>query len=244
MPYLIATDLDGTLLRPDFRVSERTRAALRAATDAGVEVMYATGRPPRWLPAVYETTGHRPITVCANGALTLHGDEPVDIRAIEPDVVEEVRAILETTRADFVFHTEQWQGHTLKVLASLPHLDNRSADTVLAEVQKVAGHLVEPTHSAYGQLLIEMGPTGVTKARAVERLRAQHWPGHTLIAIGDMPNDLALLKSADIAMTVESGHSVLRATTSHVLPGPESDGVAQLLESLAHGGSVSQFTGQ
>lgn len=243
MPYLIATDLDGTLLRSDFRVSERTRAALRTASQAGVEVIYATGRPPRWLQAVYDTTGHRPITVCANGALTLLGDEPVDVTGIEPDVVEEVRAILRATRSDFVFGTEQWQGHTLKVLASLPHLDNQSADAVLAEVRAVAGHLVEPTHSAYGQLLIEMGPAGVTKARAVQRLRSQYWPGHILIAIGDMPNDLALLESADIAMTVESGHSVLRATTSHVLPSPESDGVAQLLESLANDGSVSQFTG-
>lgn len=244
MPYLIATDLDGTLLRPDFAVSERTRAALHRATDAGVEVIYATGRPPKWLPAVYETTGHRPITVCANGALTLHGEQAIDVWGIDPDVVTEVQAILRSTRSDFKFRTEQWHGHTLKILAYVPDLDHQHADAVLAQVHEVAGHLVEATHSAYGQLLIEMGPTGVTKAAAVQRLREQYWAGYTLIAIGDMPNDLALLQSADIAMTVQTGHAGLRAMTSHVLPGPEADGVAQLLETLSSGGSVTQFTSQ
>jgi hypothetical protein len=44
-------------------------------------------------------------------------------------------------------------------------------------------------------------------------------------------------------MTVESGHLWLKQATAHVLPGPEADGVAQLLEALTQGRSVSQFTG-
>ncbi len=89
-----------------------------------------------------------------------------------------------------------------------------------------------------------MGPGGITKAKAVDRQRARRWPDHTYLAIGDMPNDLALLQSADIALTVESGHQWLRGISDHVLPGPAEDGLAQLLEILAAGGSVSQFTGE
>nr|HPJ18322.1 HAD hydrolase family protein [Actinomycetota bacterium] len=69
-------------------ISDRTRNALRTASDGGVEVIYATGRPPDWLPSVYEATGHRPITVCANGALTLQADEPINIDAIDPEVAD------------------------------------------------------------------------------------------------------------------------------------------------------------
>ena len=46
LPRLIATDLDGTLLNSAGEVSERTIAALRAAHDAGVIIVFATGRPP------------------------------------------------------------------------------------------------------------------------------------------------------------------------------------------------------
>src|SRR5207249_4561075 len=46
---LVASDLDGTLLRPDEMVSDRTRAALAAARAAGITVVLVSGRPPRSL---------------------------------------------------------------------------------------------------------------------------------------------------------------------------------------------------
>lgn len=233
--YLVATDLDGTLLRADMTVSERTRTALRAASAAGVEVMYATGRPPRWLEAVYETTRHRPITICANGALTLHDGQPLHIEAIPDDTVDEVHDLLRGLRTDFVFRTERWNGHTLKLLAAVPELPQHHADDVLEQVRTLAGHLVEPTHSAFGHLLIEMGPSGVTKAKALRRLIEQRWGERTVIAIGDMPNDVALLQAADIPMTVASGHPALRRLTHRVLPSPDDDGIADLLERLVAG---------
>ena len=232
MSYLVATDLDGTLLRRDFTVSARTREALQEAVAAGVAVVYATGRPPRWLPEVYEVTGLSPITVCANGALTLVDEEPLDINAIPDEVVNEVRGLLVDHREDFVIHTEQWRGNTLKLLAALPDVDHGQADDVLTAVQEIAGHLVEPTHSAHGRLLIEMGPSGVTKAHALQRLREQMWPDATFIAVGDMPNDEAMLRSADLPMTVATGHPWLRPVAGRVLPGPDDDGVALLLEEL------------
>ena len=233
MSYLVATDLDGTLLRRDFTVSARTREALQGAVAAGVAVVYATGRPPRWLPEVYEVTGLSPITVCANGALTLVDDEPLAVNGIPDEVVDEVRGLLVDHREDFVIHTEQWRGHTLKMLAALPDVDHGQADDVLTAVREVAGHLVEPTHSAHGRLLIEMGPSGVTKAHALQRLRAQMWPDATFIAVGDMPNDEAMLRSADLPMTVATGHPALRSVAGRILPGPDDDGVASLLEELA-----------
>ena len=45
---LIATDLDGTLLLPDGSVGERTRASLDLLKDSEVDLVIATGRPPRW----------------------------------------------------------------------------------------------------------------------------------------------------------------------------------------------------
>ena len=233
MAYLVATDLDGTLLRRDFTVSGRTRRALRHAAGAGVEVVYATGRPPRWLPEVYEATGYRPVTICANGALTLHGDEVLRVDAVSDDVVEQVRGILAAVRGDFVFRLEQWRGYTLKLLAGLPDSPPERADAVLDEVRALAGHLVEPTHSAHGQLLIEMGPSGVTKAHALAHLREERFPDRTLVAVGDMPNDAAMLLAADVPVTVTTGHPALRQIARRVVPGPDEDGVAALLEELA-----------
>ncbi len=66
---MVATDLDGTLLRSDGRVSARSRAALAAAAAAGLPVVFVTGRPPRWLDVLIEETGYVGLAVGANGAV-------------------------------------------------------------------------------------------------------------------------------------------------------------------------------
>lgn len=66
-PRVVATDLDGTLLRSDGTVSPRTRAALRAAEQAGLYTVFVTGRPPRWMESVSEFTGGHGVAICSNG---------------------------------------------------------------------------------------------------------------------------------------------------------------------------------
>ncbi|HYI55034.1 MAG TPA: HAD hydrolase family protein, partial [Microlunatus sp.] len=46
---MIATDLDGTFLAPDSSVSAENSSAVLAAQEAGITVLFATGRPIRWL---------------------------------------------------------------------------------------------------------------------------------------------------------------------------------------------------
>ncbi|MEU4091164.1 Cof-type HAD-IIB family hydrolase [Streptomyces sp. NPDC026673] len=67
-PRLIATDLDGTLLRDDKTVSARTIAALADAEAAGIEVFFVTGRPARWMDVVAAHTAGHGMAICANGA--------------------------------------------------------------------------------------------------------------------------------------------------------------------------------
>ncbi|MEU9105882.1 Cof-type HAD-IIB family hydrolase [Streptomyces xanthophaeus] len=84
-PRLIATDLDGTLLRDDKSVSVRTVAALAAAEEAGIEVFFVTGRPARWMDVVSDHVHGHGLAICANGAavVDLHaGREFVQVRAL------------------------------------------------------------------------------------------------------------------------------------------------------------------
>ena len=45
MYKLIAVDMDGTLLREDKTISDRTKEAIRGAVQKGVKVVLASGRP-------------------------------------------------------------------------------------------------------------------------------------------------------------------------------------------------------
>ncbi|PFG42159.1 hypothetical protein ATJ88_0810 [Isoptericola jiangsuensis] len=96
LPRLVASDLDGTLLRSDGTVSERTRAALRAVEDAGVEVVLVTARPPRWLDPLADCVGGHGRVVCLGGAavwdlaegaaIEVHGFADDELRALVADV--------------------------------------------------------------------------------------------------------------------------------------------------------------
>ncbi|QCU76824.1 HAD family hydrolase [Citricoccus sp. SGAir0253] len=92
-PRLIASDLDGTIIGYDHSrtgwVSPRTVAAFRAAHDAGIHVVFVTGRPIRWLSPVTEALGHAGPVICSNGAVvydlvthTVLESRPMDLATV------------------------------------------------------------------------------------------------------------------------------------------------------------------
>ncbi len=66
---LIASDLDGTLLRDDTTVSDRTRSALAAARECGIAVVLVSARPPRTVMTIAASAGVGGFAVCCNGAI-------------------------------------------------------------------------------------------------------------------------------------------------------------------------------
>ena len=66
---LVASDLDGTIVGPDNRISDRTVNAFRKCADAGIHVVFVTGRPPRWLGPIRDQLGHTGTVICSNGAI-------------------------------------------------------------------------------------------------------------------------------------------------------------------------------
>ena len=81
---LVASDLDGTIIGPDNRISDRTVAAFRRAAAAGVHIVFVTGRPPRWLGPLRRQIGHEGTVICSNGAVTydLREDRVLSARAV------------------------------------------------------------------------------------------------------------------------------------------------------------------
>src|SRR5512133_1829552 len=88
-PRLVATDLDGTLLRSDGSGSERTAAALRAIQSEGIRTVLVTARPPRWLDPLAHLVGDGGVAICGNGAFVY--DVPnrkiLSHRGIRPETV-------------------------------------------------------------------------------------------------------------------------------------------------------------
>ena len=112
MLKLVATDLDGTLLHTDGTVTERTRAALTGVEALGVTVVFVTGRPVRWMDALWEHVGDHGLAVCSNGGIVydVAAHAVRSARPIPPDVGLEVAARLREAIPGTVFAVEKTSG--------------------------------------------------------------------------------------------------------------------------------------
>ena len=91
-PRLVASDIDGTLLRDDRTLSPRTAAVLARIAAAGTPVVLVTGRPIRWLQMVYEQLAEPLPAICANGAVVYDPVTDQVLRAdpLAPELLAEV----------------------------------------------------------------------------------------------------------------------------------------------------------
>jgi Cof subfamily protein (haloacid dehalogenase superfamily) len=99
-PKLVASDVDGTLLDPLERITDRTARVIARVLAAGTPFVLVSGRPPRWIPRVAEAAGLSGYAVCANGASVydIGADEVLTAHELSPvrlmDIVNAVEAAL------------------------------------------------------------------------------------------------------------------------------------------------------
>lgn len=259
-PLLVATDCDGTILRRDGTVSERTVAAFARVEAAGARFVLVTGRPPRVMGSIAAAFGHRGTAICANGALTYDmRTEAVETLHLIPAPVLEAACLalraavpgigLAVEYPDGYAADRAYEAITPELDAVLPRVDDPtlfsrpaskllgrhfgySPDDLLALAEPAVGDLVTITHSS-GRGLVEAAALGVSKASAVAELAAGHGIGReSVIAFGDMPNDLPLMEWAGTSCAVANAHPDVKAAASYVIGSNDDDGVAEYLEKL------------
>ena len=260
VPRLIATDLDGTIVRHDGSVSARVLEAFAAASEVGVRIVFVTGRPPRWMAEVADVTGHAGVGICANGAYIydMHDEVVLETFAmpigVAADATRRVREVL--PRAAFGMETLTGFGHeenyhprwspdpllgigpieslfTTEIAKLLVRDDAIRGDDMLARAAPVLDSVVEVTHSNVDDSLLELSALGVTKATTLALL-AERWgiAQDEVVAFGDMPNDTDMLKWAGRGYAVGNAHPSVLAVADEHAPSIHDDGVAQVVERL------------
>jgi HAD superfamily hydrolase (TIGR01484 family) len=258
-PRVVATDVDGTLLRSDGQVSAFTREVLRGVTDAGITVVLVTARPPRWMHELGELGVHA-VALCGNGAFTydVAARRIVGHRLLEPDVLGGLLADLRDRIPGVLLATEGVEGPACETdwqLDGYPEewtvgpwreLANRPVGKVLvrhaaleteeltALVADVVGDRAQVSHSGAVRMA-EIGPRGVTKAVALAQWCSEQRPAvqaSEVWAFGDMPNDLPMLAWAGRSFAVANAHPDVLAAATDAAPGNDDDGVARTLARL------------
>ena len=265
-PRLVATDVDGTLLDPDDRVTpERPPSSTGSSRPASTFVL-VTGRPPRWIPPVARRARRAArLAVCANGAVlydavddavlwsrTLLADTLVALAEATAEVlpgcglaVERVGGTADDSSVtQFIAepaYVHAWPNPdhasveraelltepAIKMLARAPGL---SSDAMVAALTPAVGHLADLTFS-HPRGLVEMSPPGVTKATGLaEVARDLGVAAADVVAFGDMPNDLEMLRWAGHGVAMGNAHPALLDVADEVTASNAEDGLAVVLE--------------
>ncbi|AWE51800.1 HAD family hydrolase [Streptomyces nigra] len=258
---LIATDLDGTLLRGDDTLSDRSLAALAQAAVAGAQHLVVTGRPAPRVRPLLDVLGSRGLAVCGQGAqlydagrnrllwsITLERDlAETALGKIEAEVGQ-VYAAVDQDGVDGLTLIEPGylMPHPTLPAVRVRHRDDLwcepiskvllrhptlTDDELAATARAVVGSLATVTMSGPGT--VELQPCGITKATGLA-LAAEHLGlgPHETIAFGDMPNDIPMFDWAAHGVAMANAHPELKAVADEITLSNEDDGIAVVLERL------------
>ena len=223
--WLIALDVDGTVLREDGVLNEPVIRAVQAVRDAGHEVMLATGRSVAMTVPILERLGITPeYVVCSNGAITLKRD-PLHpsgyqrdfVETFDPsDVLRTIRGNLESAHyavedeAGKYRFTGEFPEGTLGAVSERVEFDEllqtpatrvvvispeHKIEDFLSVVEKMGLHKV--SYNVGWTAWLDIAPDGVNKATALERVRESlDVTRSRVMAVGDGRNDIDMLEWA------------------------------------------------
>jgi len=257
---LIALDFDGTLLRSDETISDRTHAALAAAAEQGWLVVGATGRPTVLADAVSRHVPSMTHVVSNNGSLTMDVMSDVVLQEIVCSGEEAVWAVQAVRDAvsdagitiDHAAGGQTWE-KGFDLLVSSPPLGDMVEDavtTITGDVRKILafsasldanglveklGPLLAPRLSVTfsGLAFVDIGPPGISKASALAALVEQLGvPTDRTYAFGDARNDHEMLEWASTGVAMGNAFEETKSIADSVTATNDEDGVAVFVEHL------------
>jgi Cof subfamily protein (haloacid dehalogenase superfamily) len=223
--WLVALDIDGTVLHEDGKLADVVSDAVRHARDLGHEVMLATGRSVAMTLPVLDRLAITPeYLVCSNGAITLKRDADAPTgyarHHVETFNPGEVLTTIKANLADAHYAVEDDAGlyrftgyfpdgalgaSAVKVefdeLMSLEATrvvvisPEHDIEDFLSVVSRMGLHKV--SYNVGWTAWLDIAPDGVNKSTALERVRAAlEIPRSRVMAVGDGRNDIDMLEWA------------------------------------------------
>jgi len=239
---LIALDLDGTLLTTDKKLTNRTKATLKAAREQGVKVVLTTGRPLKAMDFFLKelgTDGHDDeYTITFNGGLvqkntgeildkTVFYEETeklgIPLDAISEGTVYQIQSDQESLYAQFnpaltfvptAFEDLSSQVTYNKCVTAFPQ------ESLDAAIQKISPELYDQYEIFKSrELLLEWSPKNVHKATGLSKLIEYLGIDQSqVMACGDEANDLSMIEWAGLGVAMQNAVPAVKAVANVVTP--------------------------
>lgn len=262
MPFyqLVAMDLDGTLLTRDIKITPRTQKALQDCADAGVKVVFASGR---MLNSIQSFADHAPYlsgVIAYNGALIAEWPSKRIVREMSVPSATARRLVADLKKSGV--HINIYINDTLYLEefseAARNYCKNTAVEPSFAKFDEllyrgepnptkiliigqpeVLDGMAEEYSAGYPELhvtksrphFLEFTAFGVNKGTALKELaKLLGVTRERIVAIGDAPNDLDMINYAGLGVAVGNSFEQVKAEADLIAPSNDEDGVAWVIE--------------
>jgi phosphoglycolate phosphatase (TIGR01487 family) len=219
----LLTDIDGTITDPTRRISTGSIETIRSLVDSGIEVVLASGNTSCFMDALSKMIGTTGTFIAENGGVFRIGfTGPLVIRGDQATI----KTALKVVQDHF-----QKQGVTLDLysptyrFSDLAFARTVPADEVRMVLQNYPLQVIDTGYA------IHLQSPGINKGTAlVDLAREMGLVPADFLAIGDSLNDIQMLKTAGIGITVANAHPDIKAVAQYVAGKEYGDGFVEAVE--------------
>jgi Cof subfamily protein (haloacid dehalogenase superfamily) len=258
---LVLSDVDGTLVTTDKRLTDANCRAVQRLADAGIQFTISSSRPPFGLRKVIERLALRlPFGAFNGGALALPDMTLLEQHLIPSDAAPRALALLADAGIDaWLFSGNQWllqnpggpyvdherltlQGEPTVVASYDPYLNAAakivgvSADLAhLSLCETTARQALSPTVTVNRSqpYYLDLTPPGIDKGTIVDALaRRLGIPAEEIVTLGDMENDVAMFRRSGFSIAMGNAPPEVQAAASAVTATNDADGFALAVERI------------
>jgi phosphoglycolate phosphatase (TIGR01487 family) len=218
----LLTDIDGTITRPDRRISTGSIETIRSLVDGGTDVVLASGNTSCFMDALCKMIGTQGTFIAENGGvfrvgftgtLRIKGDQTPCRKALEI-----VQAYYRNRGKELVLFSPTYRFADLAFARTVP------AD----EVKKIL--MTSPVQVIDTGYAIHLQSPGIDKGTALEALAQEMGLSPSdFLAIGDSLNDIQMLKKAGIRVTVANAHPDVKAVAEFVAEKEYGNGFVEVI---------------
>ena len=256
---LLLSDVDGTLVRMDKVLTDRSIEAVHSLHDAGIHFAVTSGRPPRGMSMLVEPLVLRTPLAAFNGGLVVEpGMEVVEQRVIPDELVAPTIDLIESHGfSAWVYQGAEWlvrdldgphverEAHTVQFSPKLVE----SYDGVTAGVVKIVGvsddhdavaAAARAAHDAFGDRVsasrsqpyyLDVTHPHANKGAVVTFLSAKYGiPTEEIATIGDMPNDVLMFAHSGLSIAMGNADREVQRAARRVTTTNDEDGFADAVD--------------
>lgn len=252
---ILASDLDGTLLNSNSKISEKTAQSVKKAQKEGKYFVAVTGRAWNTAHPIFQEAGIKVDYILMNGAeFRLSSGKVIFQEAIDKEIAERIMEYLQQLEIDFEINTNKGDFSTnievcnksmtfqkyyeiakeeVKILKFFVFSNNTD------QIKQIKQYLkdwkgITVTSSALQN--VEITSEAAKKGMMLERVTDFYSvPKEEVMVFGDGENDQSLFKTFEHSRAVQNAVPMLRKMAEKVIESNRENGVAKEIEYILGG---------